>query len=50
MKQTTNTNLVRVKTYADSIKKSVTWVYKLAELGEITIQEIDGVKFVEVKN
>jgi len=42
--------LVRIKTYADSIEKSVTWVYKLAEKGEIRIKEIDGIKFVILKN
>ena len=44
----TQEKLIRIKTYADQIKKSVTWVYKLAELGEIKIKEIDGVKFVIV--
>ncbi len=42
----TEQKLVKVKTYADQIKKSVTWVYKLAEKGDIKIKEIDGVKFV----
>ena len=39
--------LKRVKTYADEIQKSVTWVYKLAKDGEIKLVEIDGVKFVK---
>ncbi len=42
------TDLVRVKTYADSIKKSTTWVYQLAKKNEIKIVEIDKVKFVKV--
>lgn len=41
-------NLVRVKTYADKIGKSTTWVYRLAESGKIKLIEIDGVKFVVV--
>lgn len=42
------TDLVRVKTYADSQKKSTTWVYDKAKAGEIKIVEIDKVKFVKV--
>ena len=41
--------LIRIKTYADKIKKSVTWVYKLAEQGDIKMVEIDGVKFIETE-
>ena len=42
-------NLVKVKTYADSIGVSTTWVYKLAEKKEIEIVKIDGVSFVKIK-
>lgn len=38
--------LVKVKTYADQINKSVTWVYKLIKRGEIKSKEIDGVIFI----
>lgn len=40
-------DLKRVKTYADEIKKSVTWVYKLAKNGDVKLVEIDGVKFIK---
>ena len=46
--QETRTDLVRVKTYADSIKKSVTWVYQLAKENKVKIVVIDNVKFVKV--
>jgi hypothetical protein len=42
------TDLVRVKTYADTIRKSTTHVYDLAKKGTIKIVEIDKVKFVKV--
>ncbi len=42
------TDLIRVKTYADSIKKSTTWVYELAKEGKIKIVIIDKVKFVKI--
>lgn len=42
-------NLVKVKTYADKIKKSVTWVYKLVELGDVKLVKIDGVNFIKEK-
>lgn len=41
-------DLVRIKTYADQIKKSTTWVYELAKEGKVTIVVIDNVKFVKV--
>lgn len=44
----TRTDMVRVKTYADRIKKSTTWVYKLAKEGAIQIVVIDNVKFVKL--
>jgi len=40
------TKLVRIKTYADKIGKSTTWVYKIKK-NEIVI--IDGVKFVIIE-
>ncbi len=42
------TDLVRIKTYADRLKKSTTWVYQLAKEEKIKIVEIDKVKFVKV--
>ncbi len=42
------TDLVRVKTYADSKKKSTTWVYESAKKGELKLVIIDKVKFVKV--
>jgi hypothetical protein len=44
----TRTDLVRVKTYADRIKKSTTHVYDLAKTGAVKIVIIDKVKFVKV--
>lgn len=44
--KTKEEKLVTIKTYADQKKCSVTWVYRLAERGDIKIKEIDGVKFV----
>lgn len=41
------TDLKRVKTYADKIGKSVTWVYKLAKDGSIKMVVIDGIKFIK---
>jgi len=46
--QEIRTDLVRVKTYADSIKRSTTWVYNLAKEDKIKIVIIDKVKFVKV--
>lgn len=46
--QEIRTDLVRVKTYADKIKKSTTHVYDLAKSGSISIVIIDKVKFVKV--
>lgn len=40
---------VKVSTYAKKIEKSVTWVYKLIEKKELTLLEVDGVKFVKEK-
>lgn len=42
------TDLVRIKTYADRLKKSTTHVYDLAKDGKIKIVVIDKVKFVKV--
>jgi len=44
----TRTDLVRVKTYADRLRKSTTHVYDLAKKGQIKIVVIDSVKFVKV--
>lgn len=44
------TKLKTVRSYAEMIKKTVAWVYRLGERGEIDIIEIDGVKFVKVEN
>ena len=41
-------NLIRVSTYAKKMKKTPSWIYKLARKGELNIIEIDGVKFVIV--
>ncbi len=41
-------NLVRIKTYADTIGKSVTWVYKLAYNNKLEIKQIDKVNFVDL--
>lgn len=40
-------SLVKIKTYADKIGKSVTWVYKLIEAGEVELVKIDGVNFIK---
>ena len=42
--------LVKIKTYADKINKSITWVYKLVQLGEIELVKIDGVNFIKEKD
>lgn len=42
------TDLLRIKTYADQLKKSTTHVYKLAKEGKIKIVIIDNIKFVKV--
>ena len=42
-----NNGLMKISTYARKIKKSVQWVYSLEKQGKITIEEIDGVKFVK---
>lgn len=39
-------NLVKISTYAKEIGKSVQWVYKLIESGDVKSVEIDGVKFI----
>lgn len=44
----TRTDMVRVKTYADKLRKSTTHVYNLAKEGKIKIVVIDKVKFVKV--
>ena len=41
-------DLLRIKTYADKIKKSTTHVYQLAKEGKLTIVVIDNIKFVKV--
>ncbi len=41
--------LIRVRTYADSIQKSTAWVYQLIDRGKLQSTEIDGVKFVIIK-
>ena len=40
-------DLVKIKTHADKIGKSVTWVYRLIEIGSLTLVKIDGVNFVK---
>lgn len=44
----TRIDLVRIKTYADKLRKSTTHVYDLAKEGKIKIVIIDKVKFVKV--
>ena len=39
---------VRVKTYADMIGKTTTWVYKLIDQGKVKSEKIDGVTFIIV--
>ena len=41
-------NLIKVSTHARNINKSVQWVYKLIERGELTLVKIDGVKFIKI--
>ena len=43
-------NLVKVKTYADKIQRSVTWVYKLVQNKELTLIKIDGVNFIKLED
>lgn len=47
--ENTTENLVKISTHAKKINKSVTWVHKLIQKGELTLVEIDGVKFVKEK-
>lgn len=42
------TELKSVKNYALSINKSVQWVYKLIERGDIKSIKIDGSKFIKI--
>ena len=42
--------LLKISSYAKKINKSVTWVYKLAEAGDVKLVTIDSVKFIEEKN
>jgi len=42
-------DLLKVSSYAKKIDKSVTWVYKLIEAGDVKLIEIDGVKFIKEK-
>ena len=42
-------NLKKVSTYAKDKNISAAWVYKLAEKGKVEIVQIDGVKFVNIK-
>lgn len=44
----TRTDLLRIKTYADKIKKSTTHVYQLAKDGKLTIVVIDNIKFIKI--
>ena len=41
--------LLTVRNYANKVGKTVAWIYRLGERKEIDIIEIDGVKFVKVK-
>lgn len=43
-------DLVKIKTYADSIGKSVTWVYKLIIRGDLELIKIDSVHFIKIKS
>lgn len=43
-------NLITVANYAKSQNVTSTWIYRLAKKGKIEIVEIDGVKFVDIKN
>lgn len=43
------TDLVKISTYAKKMNKSTTWVYDQAKTKNITIVEIDGVKFVKIE-
>ena len=38
--------LIRVKTYADKMKKSTTWVYNQIDAGLVKSEEIDGIIFI----
>lgn len=40
---------VKVSTYAKKIGKSVTWIYKMITKNDLTLLEVDGVKFVKEK-
>jgi len=40
-------NLVTVRTFAELIEMSTTWVYKIEKLGEISFVVIDGIIFVD---
>ena len=42
------TDLLRIKTYAERIKKSTTYVYWLAKEKKVDIVIIDNIKFVKV--
>lgn len=42
------TDLVKVSTYANNMKKSTTWVYDQIKEGKVKLVEIDGVKFVKI--
>lgn len=41
--------LLTIKNYASKIGKSIAWVRKLAESGQITLIQIDGVYFIMSK-
>ena len=43
-----NKKIVKISTYARDNNLSVQWVYKLIEKGELTLVEIDGMKFVQL--
>ena len=40
--------LIKVSTYARSIKKSTVWIYGLIEKGELKSVKIDGVVFINL--
>jgi hypothetical protein len=42
------TKLMTVRSYAQKTGKTVAWIYRLGERGDLKIIEIDGVKFVKV--
>ena len=42
------TKLKTIRNYALTVGKTVAWIYRLGERGDLNIIEIDGVKFVKL--